>query len=64
MGKVGLLSFKDTIIMTSMQGTGKAEANEAGAARESRTSPILGERTASPEFANRFDSIIEFKALI
>lgn len=61
------VSFKDTlIIMTSNAGTGKAEANVGfGAAREGRTNSVLGElgQFFSPEFMNRFDGIIEFKAL-
>ncbi|GBG97405.1 ATP-dependent Clp protease ATP-binding subunit [Lactococcus termiticola] len=61
------VSFKDTIIiMTSNAGTGKVEANVGfGAAREGRTNSVLGEldNFFSPEFMNRFDGIIEFKAL-
>ena len=52
--------------MTSNAGTGKAEASVGfGAAREGRTNSVLGElgNFFSPEFMNRFDSIIEFKAL-
>ena len=47
-------------------GTGKAEASVGfGAAREGRTNSVLGElgNFFSPEFMNRFDGIIEFKAL-
>lgn len=59
--------FKDAIIiMTSNAGTGKAEASVGfGAAREGRTNSVLGElgNFFSPEFMNRFDGIIEFKAL-
>ena len=66
-GQGRTVSFKDTIIiMTSNAGTGKAEANVGfGAAREGRTNSILGElgNFFSPEFMNRFDGIIEFKAL-
>ena len=61
------VSFKDAIIiMTSNAGTGKAEASVGfGAAREGRTNSVLGElgNFFSPEFMNRFDGIIEFKAL-
>ena len=61
------ISFKDTIIiMTSNAGTGKVEANVGfGAAREGTTNSVLGQLGDffSPEFMNRFDSIIEFKAL-
>ena len=61
------VSFKDTIIiMTSNAGTGKVEASVGfGAAREGRTNSVLGElgNFFSPEFMNRFDGIIEFKAL-
>ena len=61
------ISFKDTIIiMTSNAGTGKAEANVGfGAAREGTTNSVLGQLGDffSPEFMNRFDGIIEFKAL-
>lgn len=60
-------SFKDAIIiMTSNAGTGKTEASVGfGAAREGRTNSVLGElgNFFSPEFMNRFDGIIEFKAL-
>lgn len=52
--------------MTSNAGTGKSEASVGfGAAREGRTSSVLGELSNffSPEFMNRFDGIIEFKAL-
>lgn len=59
--------FKDAIIiMTSNAGTGKTEASVGfGAAREGRTNSVLGElgNFFSPEFMNRFDGIIEFKAL-
>lgn len=61
------VSFKDAIIiMTSNAGTGKTEASVGfGAAREGRTNSVLGElgNFFSPEFMNRFDGIIEFKAL-
>jgi len=52
--------------MTSNAGTGKAEASVGfGAAREGRTNSVLGQLGDffSPEFMNRFDGIIEFKAL-
>ena len=52
--------------MTSNAGTGKVEASVGfGAAREGRTNSVLGElgNFFSPEFMNRFDGIIEFKAL-
>jgi len=66
-GQGRTVSFKDAIIiMTSNAGTGKAEANVGfGAAREGRTNSVLGElgNFFSPEFMNRFDGIIEFKAL-
>lgn len=66
-GQGRTVSFKDTIIiMTSNAGTGKAEASVGfGAAREGRTNSVLGELSNffSPEFMNRFDGIIEFKAL-
>ncbi|MCS4488094.1 ATP-dependent Clp protease ATP-binding subunit [Streptococcus sciuri] len=66
-GQGRTVSFKDTIIiMTSNAGTGKAEANVGfGASREGRTHSVLGElgNFFSPEFMNRFDGIIEFKAL-
>ena len=66
-GQGRTVSFKDTIIiMTSNAGTGKSEASVGfGAAREGRTSSVLGELSNffSPEFMNRFDGIIEFKAL-
>lgn len=66
-GQGRTVSFKDTIIiMTSNAGTGKTEASVGfGAAREGRTSSVLGELSNyfSPEFMNRFDGIIEFKAL-
>ncbi len=66
-GQGRTVSFKDTIIiMTSNAGTGKVEANVGfGAAREGRTNSVLGELNNyfSPEFMNRFDGIIEFKAL-
>ncbi|WP_206423504.1 ATP-dependent Clp protease ATP-binding subunit [Enterococcus mediterraneensis] len=61
------VSFKDTlIIMTSNAGTGKVEANVGfGAAREGITRSVLGQLNNyfTPEFLNRFDGIIEFKAL-
>ena len=66
-GQGRTVSFKDAIIiMTSNAGTGKAEASVGfGAAREGRTNSVLGElgNFFGPEFMNRFDGIIEFKAL-
>lgn len=66
-GQGRTISFKDAIIiMTSNAGTGKTEASVGfGAAREGRTNSVLGElgNFFSPEFMNRFDGIIEFKAL-
>ena len=66
-GQGRTVSFKDTIIiMTSNAGTGKTEASVGfGAVREGRTNSVLGELSNyfSPEFMNRFDGIIEFKAL-
>lgn len=66
-GQGRTVSFKDAIIiMTSNAGTGKAEASVGfGAAREGRTNSVIGElgNFFSPEFMNRFDGIIEFKAL-
>lgn len=66
-GQGRIVSFKDAIIiMTSNAGTGKTEASVGfGAAREGRTNSVLGElgNFFSPEFMNRFDGIIEFKAL-
>lgn len=66
-GQGRTVSFKDAIIiMTSNAGTGKAEASVGfGAAREGRTNSVLGElgNFFSLEFMNRFDGIIEFKAL-
>ena len=66
-GQGRTVSFKDAIIiMTSNAGSGKAEASVGfGAAREGRTNSVLGElgNFFSPEFMNRFDGIIEFKAL-
>lgn len=66
-GQGRTVSFKDTIIiMTSNAGTGKAEASVGfGAAREGRTNSVIGQLGDffSPEFMNRFDGIIEFKAL-
>jgi len=66
-GQGRTVSFKDAIIiMTSNAGTGKAEASVGfGASREGRTNSVLGElgNFFSPEFMNRFDGIIEFKAL-
>ena len=66
-GQGRTVSFKDAIIiMTSNAGTSKAEASVGfGAAREGRTNSVLGElgNFFSPEFMNRFDGIIEFKAL-
>lgn len=66
-GQGRTVSFKDAIIiMTSNAGTGKTEARVGfGAAREGRTNSVLGElgNFFSPEFMNRFDGIIEFKAL-
>lgn len=61
------VSFKDTlIIMTSNAGSGKVEANVGfGAAREGITRSVLNQlhHYFTPEFLNRFDGIIEFKAL-
>ncbi len=61
------VSFKDTlIIMTSNAGTGKVEANVGfGAARAGITRSVLNQLNNyfTPEFLNRFDGIIEFKAL-
>ncbi|VIZ33617.1 ATP-dependent Clp protease, ATP-binding subunit [Streptococcus pneumoniae] len=66
-GQGRTVSFKDAIIiMTSNAGTGKTEASVGfGAAREGRTNSVLGElgNFFSPEFMNRFDGIVEFKAL-
>ena len=66
-GQGRTVSFKDAIIiMTSNAGTGKSEASVGfGAAREGRTNSVLSElgNFFSPEFMNRFDGIIEFKAL-
>ncbi|CEO77351.1 ATP-dependent Clp protease%2C ATP-binding subunit [Streptococcus pneumoniae] len=66
-GQGRTVSFKDAIIiMTSNAGTGKTEASVGfGAAREGSTNSVLGElgNFFSPEFMNRFDGIIEFKAL-
>lgn len=66
-GQGRTVSFKDAIIiMTSNAGTGKTEASVGfGATREGRTNSVLGElgNSFSPEFMNRFDGIIEFKAL-
>lgn len=66
-GQGRTVSFKDAIIiMTSNAGTGKTEASVGfGAIREGRTNSVLGElgNFFSPEFMNRFDGIIEFKAL-
>ncbi|HGQ5777315.1 TPA: AAA family ATPase [Streptococcus pneumoniae] len=66
-GQGRTVSFKDAIIiMTSNAGTGKTEASVGfGAAREGRTNSVLDElgNFFSPEFMNRFDGIIEFKAL-
>ncbi|MDY4761988.1 ATP-dependent Clp protease ATP-binding subunit [Streptococcus thoraltensis] len=66
-GQGRTVSFKDTIIiMTSNAGTGKVEASVGfGAAREGRTNSVLNQLSDffSPEFMNRFDGIIEFKAL-
>lgn len=66
-GQGRTVSFKDAIIiMTSNAGTGKTEASVGfGAAREGRTNSVLGElgNFFNPEFMNRFDGIIEFKAL-
>lgn len=66
-GQGRTVSFKDAIIiMTSNAGTGKTEASVGfGATREGRTNSVLGElgNFFSPEFINRFDGIIEFKAL-
>ena len=52
--------------MTSNAGTGKVEANVGfGAAREGVTRSVLNQLNNyfTPEFLNRFDGIIEFKAL-
>ena len=61
------VSFKDTIIiMTSNAGTSNVEANVGfGAARDGLTKSVLGQLNNffTPEFLNRFDGIIEFKAL-
>lgn len=61
------VSFKDTlVIMTSNAGTGTAEANVGfGAIREGTTQSVLGQLSNyfKPEFLNRFDGIVEFKAL-
>ncbi|MFR3362491.1 MAG: AAA family ATPase [Enterococcus canintestini] len=61
------VSFKDTlIIMTSNAGTGNVEASVGfAAAREGVTRSVLNQLNNyfSPEFLNRFDGIIEFKAL-
>ncbi|HHG7476307.1 ATP-dependent Clp protease, ATP-binding subunit [Streptococcus pneumoniae] len=66
-GQGRTVSFKDAIIiMTSNAGTGKTESSVGfGAAREGRPNSVLGElgNFFSPEFMNRFDGIIEFKAL-
>lgn len=66
-GQGRTVSFKDAIIiMTSNAGTGKTEASVGfGATREGRTNSVLGElgNFFSPEFMNRFDGIIEFKAI-
>ncbi|HET5039174.1 TPA: ATP-dependent Clp protease ATP-binding subunit [Streptococcus pneumoniae] len=66
-GQGRTVSFKDAIIiMTSNAGTGKTEASVGfGATREGRTNSVLCElgNFFSPEFMNRFDGIIEFKAL-
>ncbi|MDS2487673.1 ATP-dependent Clp protease ATP-binding subunit [Streptococcus pneumoniae] len=66
-GQGRTVSFKDAIIiMTSNAGTGKTEASVGfGATREGRPNSVLGElgNFFSPEFMNRFDGIIEFKAL-
>ncbi|MGO2100463.1 ATP-dependent Clp protease ATP-binding subunit [Vagococcus salmoninarum] len=61
------VSFKDTlIIMTSNAGTSNVEANVGfSAIREGTTKAVLGQldNYFKPEFLNRFDSIVEFKAL-
>ncbi len=66
-GQGRTVSFKDTIIiMTSNAGTSTNEASVGfGAAREGRTSSVLGQLTNffNPEFMNRFDGIIEFQTL-
>ncbi|MGT2911723.1 AAA family ATPase [Streptococcus cameli] len=66
-GQGRTVSFKDAIIiMTSNAGTGKSEASVGfGATLEGRTNSVLGQLGDffSPEFMNRFDGIIEFKAL-
>lgn len=65
-GQGRTVSFKDAIIIMTSAGTGKTEASVGfGATREGRTNSVLGElgNFFSPEFMNRFDGIIEFKAL-
>lgn len=66
-GQGRTVSFKDAIIiMTSNAGTGKTEASVGfGATMEGRSQSVLGQLGDffSPEFMNRFDGIIEFKAL-
>lgn len=61
------VSFKDTIIiMTSNAGTGAVEANVGfGAIKDGTTLSVLGQLNQffKPEFLNRFDGIVEFKAL-
>lgn len=66
-GQGRTVSFKDAIIiMTSNAGAGKVEASVGfGASIEGRSQSVLGQLSNffSPEFLNRFDGIIEFKAL-
>ncbi|KRL52112.1 ATP-binding subunit of chaperone [Lacticaseibacillus manihotivorans DSM 13343 = JCM 12514] len=61
------VSFKDTIIiMTSNAGSTDAEANVGfGASMHGTTHSVLGQlgNYFKPEFLNRFDDIVEFKAL-
>ncbi|MEG0286192.1 MAG: AAA family ATPase [Vagococcus sp.] len=61
------VSFKDTlIIMTSNAGTGAIEASVGfGATVDGTSQSVLGQLKDffKPEFLNRFDGIIEFKAL-
>ncbi|MEG0550437.1 MAG: AAA family ATPase [Vagococcus sp.] len=61
------VSFKDTlIIMTSNAGTGAVEASVGfGATKDGTAQSVLGQLNDffKPEFLNRFDGIVEFKAL-
>ncbi|KRN93268.1 ATP-dependent Clp protease ATP-binding subunit ClpE [Pediococcus stilesii] len=61
------VSFKDTIIiMTSNAGSGDVEADVGfGAAVQGKTHSVLDKlgNYFKPEFLNRFDDIVEFKAL-